>query len=272
MATQVQTILVQPEEDERHRASGELVPLEFAEIPDARNSSYVADATVPVLSNLRKIVIVTQLCGVNFTSAAVNGLVIVGLPRITADLQLPPSLAFWPTSVSSLANASTLLIAGSVADILGPRSVDLFGCVTAGLFMVGAGAVRNGSELVAMRALQGVGIAMHYSSSVAIVSNAMPRGRGRNIGFSCLGFSQVLGFALGLVLGGILVDTVGWRAGWYLYGATTLVFSAIGFWALPREKYGPRLRDLLENVRRKVDWVGAMLASTFMAMISYLLA
>lgn len=223
-------------------------------------------------TNLRKIIVVTHLAGVNFTSSAINGLVTVGLPAITADVHLSPSLSFWPASVSSLAMASTLLIAGSVADVVGPRWVDLFGCLAAGVMMLGCGASRNGPELVAMRAIQGIGIALHVASSVSIVTQILPRGRNRNIAFSCLGLSQPLGFSFGLVAGGVLVDTIGWRAGWYLYGGITLLLSAVGLWALPVSHHDNSLKGIVRNLTYTVDWVGAALASAFMAMLCYLFA
>ncbi|KAM5350996.1 hypothetical protein ACJ41O_003719 [Fusarium nematophilum] len=222
-------------------------------------------------SRLRKVVITIQLSGVTFTSSLINGLVIVGLPAITKDLQLPPSLAFWPASVSGLATASTLLLAGSVADVLGPRWVDLVGCFASGALMIGSGASRKGTELVALRALQGVGLALHLASSVAIITQVLPHGRGRNLAFSCLGLSQPLGFSVGLVLGGAFVDTVGWRVGWYLSGGLTLFLAVVGLWALPgREARG--FGDLVRDLRTKIDWIGAVLASTFMTLLCYLLA
>lgn len=78
-------------------------------------------------SQLRKVVVLSQLFAVTLTASVINGLVIVGLPTITKDLQLPPSLSFWPSSVNSLATASTLLLAGSLADTVGPRWVELVG-------------------------------------------------------------------------------------------------------------------------------------------------
>lgn len=223
-------------------------------------------------SRLRKVIVTVQLSGVNFASSAINGLVILGLPAITADLGIPPSLAFWPSSVSSLANASTLLLAGAVADSIGPRKVNLAGGLVSGAFMIGAGAAQSGGHLVGMRALQGIGYAMHLASSVAIVTQIMPRGRSRNFAFACLGLSQPLGFSFGLVVGGALQDAIGWRAGWFIYGALTLLFTAIAVWALPKEDEGKNIRKSVANFKKNVDWVGAILASTFMALLSYLLA
>ncbi|KAG4281086.1 hypothetical protein FPRO06_09991 [Fusarium proliferatum] len=222
-------------------------------------------------SRLRKAAVTFQLSGVNFASSAANGLIVVGLPRMTQDLNLPQSLAFWPASVFGLATASTLLLASSVADILGPRSVDLLGCITHGALMLACAFIRKGEELVVLRALQGVTLALHLSSSVSLVTKILPRGRGRNFAFASLGLSQPLGFSFGIVIGGILVDTIGWRSAWYLYGGITLLLSAVGFWSLP--KSAPLgTQDIVHSLKTKVDWVGALLASAFMALISYFLA
>ncbi|KAG5992086.1 hypothetical protein E4U43_003853 [Claviceps pusilla] len=227
---------------------------------------------VQPMSLFRKVVVVVQLSGVNFASSAVNGLVVVGLPTIAADVNLPEALTFWPTSVSSLSTASTLLLAGSLADSVGPRAVNLAGCVVSGAFIVGGGVAKTGPQLVVMRALQGVGYAMHLASSVAIVTHTLSRGRPRNFAFSCLGLSQPLGFSFGLVLGGVLQDLLGWRAAWYMYGGLTLGLSAVATWALPKSRYKRTVQGTLHNLRDKIDWVGALLASTFMALLSYLFA
>jgi len=220
---------------------------------------------------LRKFLVTFLLSGVNFANSSGNGLVIIALPRMTRELNLPPTLAFWPASVSGLATASTLLLAGAVADVLGPKAVNLLGCITNGAFMIGCGFVQKGEDFVVLRALAGVGLAMHLSSSVSLVTKTIPQGRGRNISFACLGLSQPLGFSFGLVVGGTLVDTIGWRAGWYLYGAITLLLATMGFWVLPQTGV-TSLHNAIHDMKTKVDWVGAGLASAFMAMLSYFLA
>ncbi|PTB59943.1 hypothetical protein M431DRAFT_514499 [Trichoderma harzianum CBS 226.95] len=236
------------------------------------NQSPESDDEAPRMSLLRKLAVIIQLSGVNFASSAVNGLVVVGLPTITADLKLDPSLAFWPTSVSSLANASTILLAGSVADSIGPRPVNIAGGVVTGAFILAAGACKTGPQLIVMRALQGIGYAMHLVSSVAIVTHTLPRGRPRNFAFSCLGLSQPLGFSFGLVLGGILQDLIGWRAAWYIYGGLTLALSVVAAWALPNFQNEGTFKGTMRNLKVRVDWVGALLASIFMTLLSYLFA
>lgn len=75
--------------------------------------------------------------------------------------------------------------------------------------MISVGLVSNGMQLVVLRALQGIPIAMHLASSVALVSNTQPRGQSRNVSFACLGLSQLLGFILGLIVGGAMLDSIG---------------------------------------------------------------
>ncbi|KAG8672327.1 hypothetical protein FPOAC2_05707 [Fusarium poae] len=227
---------------------------------------------VPTASRLQKIAVTFQLSGVNFACSATNGLIVVGLPQMTADLHLPVSLAFWPSSVQGLATASTLLLAGALADVLGARSVELVGCILSGVFMLACGFIRRGEDLVALRALQGVALVLHLSSSVALVTKTLARGRGRNFAFACLGLSQPLGFSFGLVLGGVLVETVGWRSGWYLYGGIVLFLSTVGCWSLPKAEPLGTLSDVMASVTIKVDWLGTLLASAFMALLCYFLA
>ncbi|GMG34986.1 unnamed protein product [Aspergillus oryzae] len=130
-------------------------------------------------TRLQQVVVIVQLVGVTLTASLINGLVTIALPTITKDLELPSSLAFWPSSVSSLATASTLLLAGSIADTIGPRWVELVGSFSSGALMIGQGLAQNGEGLVVMRALQGVGLAFHLASSVSIITQLLPQGRGQ---------------------------------------------------------------------------------------------
>ncbi|KAE8153196.1 major facilitator superfamily domain-containing protein [Aspergillus avenaceus] len=265
--TQTETILLQPTHS--HVAKVGPVPVENGNNSSAEDVRLV---TTNQSSRLQQVLVTIQLFMVTLTPSVTNGIVTVGLPTITEDLKLPPSLAFWPASVNSLATASTLLLAGSIADAVGPRWVELIGSFAGGAFMIAQGAARTGEELVGLRAIQGVGLALHLSSSVALITQIMPSGRGRNLAFSFLGLSQPLGFSLGLVLGGVLIDTIGWRAGWYLAGGITILFTVIGLWALPKGRRVYQRSDVMHNIKTKIDWIGALLASAFMALLCYLLA
>ncbi|KAF5022195.1 hypothetical protein F66182_5782 [Fusarium sp. NRRL 66182] len=253
MATRTETLLLEAVPVITQTVNGSAT-----ETPSTANDNDTPSNTVQQASRLQRAIVTLQLAGVDFACSATNGLIVVGLPQMTADLNLPPSLAFWPSSVQGLATASTLLLAGALADVLGPR--------------LACGFVQYGKELVALRALQGVALALHLSSSVALVTRILPRGRGRNLSFACLGLSQPLGFSFGLVLGGVLVETIGWRSGWYLYGGINLVLSAVGFWSLPESEPLGTFQNVICSTAAKVDWLGTLLASASMALLSYFLA
>jgi MFS family permease len=244
---------------------------------DGRSESTLVDEDqdntgITTTTTLMKVCATFQLSGLNFTTCAVNGLVVIGLPAITHELKIDDSLAVWPSSVTSLSTAATLLLAGTIADLVGARGIELFGAFACGLLMLGAGASRTGMEMVGIRAVQGIALSCHLAASVALITQCIPRGRGRNIAFACLGLSQPLGFSFGLVLGGILVDTIGWRGGWYIYGGITLALAVMGWFVLPMQKKGRGKRAVMRQLREEIDWVGTLLISGFMGVISAFMA
>ncbi|KAI8187973.1 hypothetical protein KHU50_001096 [Colletotrichum sp. SAR 10_65] len=226
----------------------------------------------PTVSKARQATTTFQLSGLNFLSSAVNGIILVSLPTLVAELNLPEQLHVWPISVYGLAVGSTILPVGSLADAAGSRIVDLVGCFSMALLLLASGFVKSGEQLVAYRALQGVAMSMHLASSVSLVTQSIPKGRARNVAFSCLGLSQPLGFSVGLVLGGVLVDTVGWRVGFYLTGGLSLLLSFVGLWALPKSRDRRTASEVVYELKRKMDWIGSLLASGFMVCLSYFLA
>jgi MFS family permease len=168
-----------------------------------------------------------------------------------------------------------LLIAGAIADIVGARIVELVGTFLLGILAFGCGLAQTGVQLVVFRAIQGVATAMHLPASVALVAAAVPPGRARNIGFGCLGLSQPLGFSVGLVVCGIMIEKVGWRSVFYLSGGATLTAAVVAIWALPKVKSeGQRLGgiQLLSKMWNEIDWVGGVIASAGLAILAYVLA
>jgi MFS family permease len=160
-----------------------------------------------------------------------------------------------------------LLLAGSIADAVGSRPVYLVGTLFLGVFVLASGLAQTGIQLIMFRAMQGIGTALCMPTSISILTTAIPEGKTRNFGFSCLGMAQVLGFASGLVISGVMSDTIGWRAGWYICGGTTLVLLLVGVWSVPSDSQ-PRS---LKKLKTDVDWVGAILATGSLTMLAYTL-
>ncbi|TVY81171.1 putative MFS-type transporter [Lachnellula suecica] len=218
----------------------------------------------------RIVLVIVVLTGLNLLISLSNGFITIALPRMAADLNLPQHLLVWPTAVNYLTSGSCLLLAGSVAGVMGPRRLNLLGCLLTGAFIISCGLARTGIQLIMFRAMQGVAVSLCLPTSVAIIANAIPSGRKRNIGFSSLGFVQPIGFSLGLVLEGVILDTVGWRFSYYLCGGLALLLFLISLWALPPD---PVLQGLSSSsFKSDIDWIGATIASACLALLSYILA
>ncbi|KXH63585.1 hypothetical protein CSAL01_09451 [Colletotrichum salicis] len=188
------------------------------------------------------------------------------------NLGLDEGLLVWPSSSYFLMAGSCLLLAGSIADVVGNKRVNLTGSFFSAIFAMACGLAQTGGQMIAFRALQGVAYAVITPSSISTISNNMEEGRRRNMGFACMGFSQPLGFLFGLVLGGVFTDNVGWRPAFYLAAAASAALFLIAIWALPRDLQPRNYRSIWKRLAKDIDTVGVVLVSTGLATLSYLLA
>jgi MFS family permease len=269
--------LVPPGSKDTHERSNR--SLHDSETIAAPNTPVGNSGTAPsdgrTMSNFQLVLTILQPSVVNFFGSFTSGVITVGLPVIASSISLQRSLYLWPSSVYSLTSGAGLLIAGSIADIVGARYVELCGKFFLGLFILLCGFSQTGVQLVVFRAFQGIALAMYIPSSVSIISTAVPAGRARNIGFGCLGLSQPLGFSFGMVLSGIMIEKIGWRSGFYLSGGAILTAAASSWWTLPvakTEVAGLTKEGLWRKLRKEVDWVGGSIAGSGLALLSYVFA
>ncbi|KAJ4386430.1 hypothetical protein N0V93_009325 [Gnomoniopsis smithogilvyi] len=244
---------------------------------DFEDSSAVATADEATTTNVvlpkgRAVIVITQVCGVQFFSSFCSGILVIALPAIQSTLSIEQALLVWPTSSYYLAAGSCLLLTGAIADVTGPKRVNLVGCFLGAVSALACGLSQSGGEIIAFRAIQGVTNAIQTPSSISIISSSVEDGQPRNIGLSCLGLSLPFGFGFGLVLAGVLTDTVGWRPAFYLAAAASLVLSVIGIWALPKDSRPDAGHAVWKRMISEIDWVGLMLATTGLATLSYVLA
>jgi MFS family permease len=178
---------------------------------------------------------------------------------------------FRPASVYALSCGCTLLLSGSVADVVGSRSMYLTGCGLLVAFTIGCGLSHTGIQLVVFRAFSGIAISFCLPSAVSIITTTFSAGQRRNVAFACLGASQPAGFSLGLVLGGVLIDSTGWRVGYYVVAGANVFIVITAIWGLPRDprKVAP---ITWERLLLEIDWVGALVASTSLGLLSYVFA
>lgn len=218
----------------------------------------------------RAYAIMAFLTTVTFTTSLPSGLITTSMPTIGADLAIPSATQYWPVAVYNLSNGACLILAGAVADLTGSRRVFLTGTSLLAVFTLSCGLSTTSTQLTAFRALQGLGVALCLPTSVALITTNIAPGPRRNLGFACTGLGQPLGFSAGLVLGGLFIDgTNSWRPGWYLAAAIFALCSCIGLALLPADRL--LIPPSWSRFRTRIDWPGALLASTGLALVSYAL-
>ncbi|KXJ94863.1 major facilitator superfamily domain-containing protein [Microdochium bolleyi] len=223
-------------------------------------------------SRLQSVSLVATLACISFLNTFNSGTLTVALPAIAADLAIPPSLLLWPASVYALSLSCTLLLLGAIADVVGNRPVFLTGCVLHCACTLAVSLARTSPQLIVFRALQGIAMAFCMPTAVSTITNTFPSGRPRNFAFASFGAGSPIGFATGLVVGGLLAQAAGWRAAYYLATAANAVAFVLAFLTLPRRTSPRPLADVRHALLHEFDWIGVAAASTSLALLSYIFA
>ncbi len=182
--------------------------------------------------------------------ASLDSSVNIAFPAITAAFQVDVALIQWVVVSYVLTYASLLLACGRLADLLGHGRVLLWGLFGSTVAFLACGLAPSFAWLLVARVLQGLGAALMLAAAPALVTLAVPpEVRGRALGLFQMG--AAVGFALGPLLGGVLVDSFSWRAV-YLFR----VFPAAALAALAARQ--PRLATRAPSEERAFDLLGAL--------------
>lgn len=165
----------------------------------------------------------------------------------------PLAAVQWVSLAYLLVLVALLTPAGRVADAVGRKLVYGYGFA---VFTVGSAACAFAPSLgvlVGCRVLQAVGAAMLQANSVGLVTTSAPPGRMR-LGLSIQAAAQAIGLGLGPTLGGLLTQTAGWRAVYWINVPVGIVAMVAGRYLLPRTR---------ERIRgASFDWPGAVVLGT----------
>jgi EmrB/QacA subfamily drug resistance transporter len=171
----------------------------------------------------------------------------VALPSIRDDLGASFTDLQWVVDAYALTLAALVLTAGSLADRLGRRR----------LFAIGLGIFSAASLLCALppdptflnlaRALQGVGGAVMFAVSLALIAQEFTAGRERGTAMGIYGASIGVAVAIGPLVGGALTESLGWESVFYLNVPVGLAAIAVTY---------AKLRETRDPNATRVDWPG----------------
>ena len=134
----------------------------------------------------------------------------VALPDIQRAFHASLSDLQWTIDAYALTLAAFLLTAGSLADLFGRRILFAVGLSIFTAGSLACGVASGPTFLVSARAAQGVGGAIMFATSLALIAQAF-HGRDRAMAFGILGATTGVGVAVGPVLGGVLTSGISWR-------------------------------------------------------------
>ncbi|MET4922183.1 MFS transporter [Streptomyces sp. PSRA5] len=184
----------------------------------------------------------------------------VALPSMQKDLHTTVAGMQWTIDAYTLVIASLLMLAGSTADRIGRRRVFKTGLVVFTLGSALCSVAPNLESLVAFRMVQAVGGSMLNPVAMSIITNTFtePRERARAIGI----WGGVVGISMaaGPLIGGLLVETVGWRA-IFLINVPVGITASVLTW-----RYVPESRAAKP---RRVDPVGQLLVMATLGAVTY---
>src|SRR3954452_13505942 len=155
------------------------------------------------------------LCVAQFVVVLDASIVNVALPTIGRELHFSESSLPWVVNAYVLTFGGFLLLGGRMADLLGRRRIFVIGLVLFAAASLLGGLSTNEGQLIAARAVQGLGAALLSPAALAILTTTFAEGAERNKALGVWGAVAGSGGAVGVLLGGILTEGLGWE--WVLF-------------------------------------------------------
>ncbi|MCX5201301.1 MFS transporter [Streptomyces sp. NBC_00237] len=191
----------------------------------------------------RAALVLFVLCAAQFMVALDFSVLNVALPALGADLGMSQSALQWAVTAFALPSGGFLLLFGRTGDLFGRRKLFLAGLALFGTASLLATFAWDPASFLAGRSLQGVGAAAIVPTGMSLLTTTFPEGPRRDRALGISGTLLSLGFTVGMVLGGVLTDTLGWRSTMGLLALFTLIVLPLapGILTESRNPERPRL-------------------------------
>ncbi|MGE7384760.1 MFS transporter [Streptomyces sp. NPDC004126] len=215
-----------------------------------------APENTPRLTGRAKLVLFV-LCAAQFMVALDFSVLNVALPALGRDLGLSRSGLQWAVTAFTLPSGGFLLLFSRMGDLYGRKKLFLAGLAVFTAASLLATFAWDPASFLAGRALQGLGAAVIVPTGMSLLTTTFPEGPLRDKALGISGTLLSLGFTVGMVLGGVMTDTLGWRStmGLLAVAGLLVLFLAPGLLSESRTPERPRL-----DVPGAVTVTGGLLA------------
>lgn len=193
---------------------------------------------------------------INLDTTLVN----VALPALTRELGASTSQLQWVVDAYNLVFAALLLSSGSLSDRFGRKGMLMAGLLVFGVASFAGGYASSCGELVAARAIMGLGAAMTFPATLSLLTGVFVSRKERALSIGLWGATAGMAIALGPIVGGFLLEHFSWSSIFYALGPASL--AVIVLVALS-------VRRLATPVVHRLDLAGLVLSGGFMALLVY---
>ncbi|WP_327356106.1 MFS transporter [Streptomyces sp. NBC_01304] len=196
----------------------------------------------PAPLGVRAKLILFVLCAAQFMVALDFSVLNVALPVLGKDLGMSQSALQWGVTAFALPSGGFLLLFGRIGDLFGRRKLFLTGLALFGAASLLATFAWDPASFLTGRALQGLGAAAIVPTGMSLLTTTFPEGPQRDRALAISGTVLSLGFTVGMVLGGVLTDTLGWRSTMGLLALFTLLVLPLAPTLLTESRHPERPR------------------------------
>lgn len=190
-------------------------------------------------------------------------IVFVALPEIGAGLGFSEHTLQWVVSAYTVCCGGFLLFGGRAADLLGQRRVFIGALWLYAFSSLAGGLAWSPAVIVIARAIQGIGAALLFPSTLSLINRLFEEGPSRNRALAIWGGAGASGLTLGSLAGGVLTSFCGWPAVFFVNVVLASVAIFAAFFVLPK--------DSLRNERRSFDFPGAVTVTMGSTLLVYAL-
>lgn len=183
----------------------------------------------------------------------------IALPHIQGTLDFTTAQLSWVVNAYTLTFGGLLLLGGRIGDILGRRRVFVSGVLLFTFASLLCGIAQEPWQMLAARALQGVGGAIASPTALALITSTFAEGPERNRAFGIFAAVSASGGAIGLLAGGMLTEWLDWRWVFYVNLPIGVLIAVLA----------PVFIDESDRSSGRFDLTGALTSTVGMASLVY---